>query len=228
MAIRKRPQGLSKTPDTGSTSNDPLGAHSAPAADADGKAEAMTFIRAAASGAESATAEEKRARANGTSLETAEETTRAGKDPLDILLNSESRNIILSHVSIAISLAIVPLPLFDFAAVFGTQLHMIRNLANLHGKAFDERLGRSLLAALLGGAGPLIAGAGFASLFKGVPGLGSLIGGASLAVSAGAITYAIGFTFARHFEQGGDLIDFDISKARQSVRNAYQARRHTK
>jgi len=139
-----------------------------------------------------------------------------------VLRETEARNTILSHVSIAISFGIVPVPLFDFVAIGGTQLHMIRELALLHAVPFDDTLGRSLLTGLAGGALPLLASAGMASAAKFVPGTGSLVGGATLAVTAGALTWAIGTLFARHFRKGGQLEDFDPKTSRKAIRALMQ------
>src|SRR5688572_29246781 len=64
-----------------------------------------------------------------------------------------SRAIIKRHVLIAMGVGAVPIPLVDVAAVTGVQLSMISKLAKLHGVQFSDDLGKSLLAALVGGVG---------------------------------------------------------------------------
>jgi hypothetical protein len=50
---------------------------------------------------------------------------------------------------------------------------------------------------------------------KAIPGLGTILGGVTLSVTAGATTYAVGQVFAHHFEYGGSLYDLDPEKFKQ-------------
>ncbi|QLQ31416.1 MAG: hypothetical protein HZT40_07180 [Candidatus Thiothrix singaporensis] len=49
-------------------------------------------------------------------------------------------------------------------------------------------------------------------MFKSLPGVGSIVGGAGVSVTAGGLTYATGKVFTRHFAAGGTLQDFDMKK----------------
>ncbi|MBR9970303.1 YcjF family protein [Magnetospirillum sulfuroxidans] len=119
-----------------------------------------------------------------------------------------AENMIKNYVIGSVAAAIVPVPLFDIAAVVGIQLRMIQKLSELYGKPFSESLGRSIIASLAGGvvgygAGMVVA----VSLTKLIPGVGWMMGMVSLPVIAGGSTYAIGQVFMKHYENGGDISD---------------------
>jgi uncharacterized protein (DUF697 family) len=120
-----------------------------------------------------------------------------------------SRAIIKKHVLIAMGVGAVPIPLVDVAAVTGVQLSMISKLAKLHGVQFSDDLGKSLLAALVGGLGSKALVTSFlGSAIKAIPVVGSAIGVVTFPAFAGATTYAVGKVFDRHFAEGGTMLDF--------------------
>jgi uncharacterized protein (DUF697 family) len=108
------------------------------------------------------------------------------------------------------SAGLVPIPIVDIAFVSGVQLNMLRQLANLYQINFMESLGKSCISAVVGGS---LARVG-SSLFKFIPGIGTILGEISMAAFAGASTYAMGQVFIRHFKNGGTFDDFntDLSK----------------
>jgi len=128
---------------------------------------------------------------------------------------AKTDGLIKNHVMMASAASLVPVPLFDIAAITGVQLRLIAKLANLHGKSFSESAARNTIAGLVGGvfghgAGILTA----ISLIKFVPGFGWMLGAVSLPVVAGASTYAIGRVYARHFESGGSVYDISVESVR--------------
>jgi uncharacterized protein (DUF697 family) len=127
-----------------------------------------------------------------------------------------AQNIIKNHVMMAGTASIVPVPLFDIAAIAGVQVRMIKKLAELHGKTFAEAAVRNTITALCGGV--LGHGAGITaavSLTKLVPGFGWMLGAVSMPVVAGSTTYAIGQVFERHFENGGSIYDISVESMRE-------------
>ena len=67
---------------------------------------------------------------------------------------------------------------------------------------------------------PTTAMMGLSSLSKSIPGIGTLGGGASLAALSGAIIFATGKVFIRHFDAGGKLEDFDSKQQQDDFRKA--------
>lgn len=94
--------------------------------------------------------------------------------------------MVKSYVIASVGVAIVPIPLFDIAAVVAIQLRIIQKLSQHYDKPFSERLGRSVITSLAGG----ILGVGVGGVagrpLKAVPGVGWAIGMASVPAFAGA------------------------------------------
>jgi len=105
--------------------------------------------------------------------------------------------------------ALIPLPLVDMIAVTAIELALLKKLSDHYEIRFSTQRGKALIASLIGG---LHAGLFTGSLLKMVPVIG--VGGAAIPIAAlaGALTYAVGKVFIRHFEAGGTLLDFDPSK----------------
>lgn len=132
--------------------------------------------------------------------------TDSGRDHVDQLIRQ--------HVGYALVAGAVPIPLVDIAAVTVIQIDMVRQLAKHHGVDFDQARGRSLIASLIGATGGHLLGRLGASLVKGIPGVGSLLGIGSQVVLAGASTYAVGKVFDDHFSRGGTLANFEAGSWR--------------
>lgn len=150
-------------------------------------------------------------------------------DPDDVIeLLHETRDvsansIVKNHIIASLTVGLVPIPLFDLAALSATQMNMLRSLSELYGVPFDDSNSKSLITSLLGGALPVLGVVGLSSFAKIIPGIGSLAGGASLSLTSGAITYAVGQVFIMHFEQGGTLEDFDAKQAQAYFKREMKA-----
>jgi len=130
--------------------------------------------------------------------------------PTSVEIPTSSLDIIRRHVVWSMAAGLVPIPLVDLAAVAGTQLKMISNLADHYKLPFDEERGRSVIGSLIGTVSALSIGRGvLGSLIKSIPVVGTIGGMAVVPVMAGAATYALGKIFAAHFESGGTLLTFD-------------------
>ena len=113
---------------------------------------------------------------------------------------------IKSYTMATIAASVVPVPLFDIAAITAIQARMIQKLSHLYGQEFSEHAVRNTVTALAGGALGYGVGATVAlSMFKLVPGIGWIVGSATMPIITGATTYAIGRVYAKHFESGGSV-----------------------
>jgi uncharacterized protein (DUF697 family) len=125
----------------------------------------------------------------------------------------ESANeIVRNHVLWSMGAGILPIPIADVAAVSAVQLNMIRKLCDKYEVDYSESLGKSLITALVGGT---IARLG-ASLIKGIPVVGPVLGSLPMSLMSGASTYAVGQVFISHFEANGTLDNFDIEVWRRT------------
>lgn len=122
---------------------------------------------------------------------------------------------IRNHMLYAAGLGLIPIPIVDTASILTTQVLMLRSIAKIYGLPFKEQRAKSLIGVLAGNLGTT-------SVLKVIPGLGSVVGGAAMSLTAVAATYAIGKVFTLHFEQGGTLLDFDPVKSRKYFEQAYK------
>ena len=91
---------------------------------------------------------------------------------------SEAQVIIRSHVLWSMGGGLIPIPLVDFAAVTAIQLEMLQQLAQLYGVDYTRSNGKAFVSALTG---TTIARLG-ASFLKALPGVGTVLGGASMSL----------------------------------------------
>jgi uncharacterized protein (DUF697 family) len=127
-------------------------------------------------------------------------------------------DIVKEHILWAIGAGLVPLPILDIVAVTAVQLDMLKQLSSLHGVPFTESEGKIWVSAL---AGNVMAQVG-ANVIKLIPGIGTLLGGVSMSILAGASTYAIGQVAIDHFARGGTFDDIDMSAAKRAYEQALE------
>lgn len=112
----------------------------------------------------------------------------------------------------------IPVPIADFFAVSAIQLDMIRQLCKLYEIDFKETEGKAIITSLTGSG---LARLG-ARAIKVIPGVGSVLGGVTLAVLSGASTYALGEVFKTHFETGGTFLDFDPDRLKKYYNEKFE------
>ncbi|BAQ64649.1 hypothetical protein GM3709_1414 [Geminocystis sp. NIES-3709] len=95
---------------------------------------------------------------------------------------------------------------------------MLQQLANLYEVNYSQNVGKTFVSALTG---TTLASLG-ASMLKAIPGIGSVVGGASMSVMSGASTYAVGQVAINIFSNSGSLLDFNIENAKKAYESAYK------
>jgi uncharacterized protein (DUF697 family) len=55
-----------------------------------------------------------------------------------------------------------------------------------------------------------------------IPVAGTIIGGVSVPLLAGATTFAVGRVFIQHFETGGTFLDFDVDKMKNYFQQEFE------
>lgn len=120
-----------------------------------------------------------------------------------------AQNVVKTHIVAAMATGLIPFPLLDMAVSSGVQANLLRNLCKHYQVDFDEQVGKYILSSMLRGALPVLAALSLSSFAKLIPGMGTLGGGISMTLFAGATVYATGQVFIRHFEVGGTLQDFN-------------------
>jgi len=137
------------------------------------------------------------------------------------LRSQQADGVIKEHVIGALGLGLFPVPVLDVVGISVIQLRMLRGLCGLYGVPYSLQLARVAVGLVLGALLPVKATVLVASLLKLIPGFGSLIAGSTSSVTAGAIVYASGRIFVTHFEQGGNLVDFDIAQVSPDLREQF-------
>ncbi|MEJ2378992.1 MAG: YcjF family protein [Pseudolabrys sp.] len=112
----------------------------------------------------------------------------------------------------------IPVPFVDMATVGGVQIQMLRRLSRIYDVPFSENRGKSLVAALAGATIPATSGLGAASLLKGLPIAGTIVGALAMPTLSAGATYAIGMAFIQHFASGGTLLDFEPPDYREFIK----------
>jgi uncharacterized protein (DUF697 family) len=109
------------------------------------------------------------------------------------LKKSEADKIVLWATGAASAAAISPIPFSDAALIVPVQITMLAKISTAFGLTVSDALLKTLIAALVGTTGATIVGRAIvANALKFVPGIGTAVGGAISAATAGAITAGLG------------------------------------
>jgi uncharacterized protein (DUF697 family) len=127
--------------------------------------------------------------------------------------------IIRNHIIWSMGAGLIPVPIVDFFAVSGIQLDMIRQLCKLYDQDFKESEGKAIITSLTGSG---LARMGAKAMIKFIPGIGSVIGGVTMAVLSGASSFALGEVFKKHFETGGTFLDFDVKRIKKMYNEKFE------
>ncbi len=127
--------------------------------------------------------------------------------------------IIKNHIVWSMGAGLIPVPILDFFAVSGIQLDMIRQLCKLYDQDFKESQGKAIITSLTGSG---LARMGAKAMIKFIPGIGSVLGGVTMAVLSGASSYALGEVFKKHFDTGGTFLDFDPERLKKMYNEKFE------
>ena len=127
--------------------------------------------------------------------------------------------IIRNHVIWSMGAGLIPVLIADIFAVSALQMDMIRQLCKVYDVDYQEQQGKAIVTSLTSST---LARLGARSLIKLIPGVGSLIGGITVSIFAGASTYALGEVFKKHFETGGTILDFDPERLKNYYREKFE------
>lgn len=128
-----------------------------------------------------------------------------------------AEKIVQTHTWYAAGVGLVPVPVFDMAALTAVNLRMVHELSKAHGVEFKEDRVKAALASLAAGlgAGLLAQNAVATGVLRFIPLVGQTIATVRMSLFGAAFTYAVGSVFTRHFATGGTLLDFDAAKTKQ-------------
>ena len=130
-----------------------------------------------------------------------------------------SDKIIRNHIVWSMGAGLIPVPIADFFAVSAIQLDMVRQMCKLYDIDFKETEGKAVISSMTGSG---LARLGARAAIKFIPGIGSVVGGMTMAVLSGASTYALGEVFKKHFETGGTFLDFDMDRLTKMYKEKFE------
>lgn len=125
------------------------------------------------------------------------------------LREEKANDIIKRNVIQAMTAGLIPIPALDLMTLTHVTFKMTDDLLKLY-NVHHDKIGISVIRSVVIGALPVVTITGLGSMVKFMPGIGSLIGSTSVAISAGGLTYALGKTLSEHFSKGGLLNEFSI------------------
>lgn len=126
--------------------------------------------------------------------------------------------IIRGHVLWSMGAGLIPIPLFDIAAVTAIQMDALKKLAAEEGVDYTTDGGKQFVTALTGGTFARLG----ASLVKGIPGVGTVIGGLSMSAMSAASTYAVCQVAITHFRSEKSFVLPDLDDAKQLYEKALE------
>ena len=127
--------------------------------------------------------------------------------------------VIRNHVIWSMGAGFIPVIIADVLAISALQLDMIRQLCRVYDIDFSETQGKAIVTSLTSSSLARIAARGVVKL---IPGVGSVLGGVTLSIFAGASTYALGEVFKKHFETGGTILDFDSDRLKNLYKEKFE------
>lgn len=133
--------------------------------------------------------------------------------------NKHADTVVRNHIIYSMGASFVPVLIVDIFAVSAVQLDMIKQLCKVYDIDYNDTQGKAIVTALTSST---IARLGARSLLKLIPGIGSVIGGLTVSIFAGASTYALGEVFKKHFENGGTILDFDVERLKKAYREKFE------
>jgi uncharacterized protein (DUF697 family) len=113
---------------------------------------------------------------------------------------SLARKIVERHRTLAALGGLAPLPVVNIAGVTAVNLRMVKKLSELYQLQFQRDRARAMIIGLMGGAVPTGLGAATASTLTFVIPGAAFVGLGVSAVTAAAVTRAIGMVFIESFE----------------------------
>ncbi len=118
--------------------------------------------------------------------------------------------IIKNHVIMSLGVAAIPVPMLDLFFIYYIQSDMLKQLSMHYNKNYFGMEGKAFISALTSVGVARLA----ASFVKGIPGVGSFVGGATSVALSGASTYALGKVAAHFFYNDLELSDINMDLAK--------------
>lgn len=163
---------------------------------------------------------------SGTGTETAREDEQETLDGCEgALCLPESEKVekaIRESVYASMGIGVVPLPMFNVAAVTASNLNLVHKLSKLYGVEFKEGVAKKIIIAITGASAGVLATPIVETAVIGLPLVGLPLAIGTKSVLNGMTTYALGKMFVTHFERGGNFLAANVDSMKEDFTAAYK------
>lgn len=135
------------------------------------------------------------------------------------VIPTKAERIIKKSTISSMAAGAVPVPIIDVALVMGIQMKMLQQLCEVYEVNYSTEKMNAWIASIL--SGTLLMRFGGSAL-KTMPGLGWLAGGATLALTSGASTFAIGNIAMGYLAEGQSFVEMDAKKAKEEFKKEFE------
>lgn len=150
--------------------------------------------------------------------------TTAALNESGYVTSAETETIIRKHVLISMGVGLIPVPAADMIGITASQLSMIRKISEIHGVSFKENLAKSILTSLVASVGVhTLATGSVTQLIRTIPLVGGILSTLAFSGFGGALTYAVGKAFDKHFSGGGSFLDMRVSDLNSYFSSQFEA-----
>lgn len=150
------------------------------------------------------------------------ETYDGSKEIVLIPNAAEVEKVIRGSVYVSAGVGIVPIPLFNVAAVTASNLRLVRRLSILYGVEFKEGIAKKIIASVIGASVGTLATPFVESAVLCIPLIGlPLAVGTRPALNA-MTTYALARMFVTHFERGGSFVGANVNVMKEDFTAAFK------
>jgi len=139
-------------------------------------------------------------------------------------MKQENIDKIIRHYTYYTTAAgLLPIPVADLVLISGLQIRMVYVLSQEYDIPFKKNRVISVIGALFGYIIPNSFTRTFvSSLLKIIPGIGTILGVVSMPIFTGAATWTLGQIFARHFDKGGNIMNFSVEDYKNDLKDAFK------
>lgn len=134
--------------------------------------------------------------------------------------------VVIASASAAAATGAVPIPFSDAAVLIPGQVAMLAGITACFGLQLEKATLTAIVSSTIGTAGTTVLGKSIVSgLLKCIPGVGSVVGGAISAATAGALTVALGEAYIILLTKicKGDMKieDLDTKKGKATIKDIF-------
>ncbi|MDZ5645859.1 YcjF family protein [Nitrospirillum sp. BR 11828] len=159
------------------------------------------------------------------------ETATTTPESTALALEAHANTVVRHNIYLAAVAGVIPFSFVDTAALIAVQLKLVHDLAGVYGKDFRADVGKAAISSLLASVTPTLLTGGVVrsglvtALSNAVPAAGLALRIATQPAFGAAFTYAVGKVFQHHFATGGDLLSFEVAKARDFFTSTFNQAR---